>query len=109
MHLRSLHVAPCAQARTSLTLAQGIHLIKHAAWRTVERGGQFVLLGSAPDPKVQVRPDARFHLGYTVMFVLGQARGCGTLLHAGVCGCSPVEDSFCIMDHHALCRRSSTR
>ena len=32
---------------------QGIHLIKHAAWRTLERGGQFVLLGSAPDPKVQ--------------------------------------------------------
>ena len=33
---------------------QGIHLIKHAAWRTLERGAQFVLLGSAPDPKVQV-------------------------------------------------------
>ena len=30
----------------------GLHLIKHAAWRTLERGGQFVLLGSAPDPKV---------------------------------------------------------
>jgi glycogen synthase len=32
----------------------GLHLIKHAAWRTLDRGGQFVLLGSAPDPKVQV-------------------------------------------------------
>ena len=32
---------------------QGIHLIKHAAWRTLERGAQFVLLGSAPDPRVQ--------------------------------------------------------
>ena len=31
----------------------GLHLIKHAAWRTLERGGQFVLLGSAPDPKIQ--------------------------------------------------------
>lgn len=30
-------------------------MIKHSAFRTVERGGQFVLLGSAPDPKVQVR------------------------------------------------------
>ena len=30
-----------------------MHLIKHAAWRTVERGGQFVLLGSAPDARVQ--------------------------------------------------------
>lgn len=39
---------------TRLTHQKGIHLIKHAAWRTMERGGQFVLLGSAPDPKVQV-------------------------------------------------------
>jgi hypothetical protein len=31
----------------------GLHLIKHAAWRTLERGGQFVLLGSAPDPKAR--------------------------------------------------------
>lgn len=35
-------------------LCAGLHLIKHAAWRTLERGGQFVLLGSAPDPKIQV-------------------------------------------------------
>ncbi|KAK9805611.1 hypothetical protein WJX72_007789 [[Myrmecia] bisecta] len=38
---------------TRLTAQKGIHLIKHAAWRTLERGGQFVLLGSAPDPRVQ--------------------------------------------------------
>ncbi len=38
-----------------LTGQKGVALIKHAAFRTVERGGQFVLLGSAPDPKVQVR------------------------------------------------------
>jgi starch synthase len=31
----------------------GIHLIKHTAFRTLERGGQFVLLGSAPDSRVQ--------------------------------------------------------
>ena len=37
----------------------GIALMKHTAWRTLERGGQFVLLGSAPDPKVQVRPLSR--------------------------------------------------
>ena len=30
--------------------------MKHAAWRTLDRGGQFVLLGSAPDAKVQARP-----------------------------------------------------
>ena len=34
-------------------LPAGLHLIRHAAWRTLERGGQFVLLGSAPDPKIQ--------------------------------------------------------
>jgi glycogen synthase len=39
---------------TRLVHQKGIHLIKHAAWRTCERGAQFVLLGSAPDPKIQV-------------------------------------------------------
>jgi starch synthase len=38
-----------------LTPQKGVHLIKHTAFRTVERGGQFVLLGSAPDPKLQVK------------------------------------------------------
>ena len=46
---------PIVGCVTRLTHQKGIHLIKHAAWRTMERGGQFVLLGSAPDPKVQVR------------------------------------------------------
>lgn len=36
-----------------LTAQKGVHLIKHSARRTLDRGGQFVLLGSAPDPKVQ--------------------------------------------------------
>ncbi|KAG1673855.1 hypothetical protein FOA52_012880 [Chlamydomonas sp. UWO 241] len=36
-----------------LTPQKGVPLIKHTAHRTVERGGQFVLLGSAPDPVVQ--------------------------------------------------------
>lgn len=44
---------PVVGCVTRLTHQKGIHLIKHAAWRTLERGGQFVLLGSAPDPKVQ--------------------------------------------------------
>ena len=33
--------------------AAGTHLIKHSCYRTLDRGGQFVLLGSAPDPKIQ--------------------------------------------------------
>ncbi|KAJ4981622.1 hypothetical protein NE237_032459 [Protea cynaroides] len=38
---------------TRLTLQKGIHLIKHAIGRTLERNGQVVLLGSAPDPRIQ--------------------------------------------------------
>ncbi|PAN33952.1 hypothetical protein PAHAL_6G059500 [Panicum hallii] len=36
-----------------LTAQKGIHLIKHAMRRTLERNGQVVLLGSAPDPRIQ--------------------------------------------------------
>lgn len=50
---------PVVGCVTRLTHQKGIHLIKHAAWRTLERGAQFVLLGSAPDPKVQVRGGVR--------------------------------------------------
>ncbi|KAI0507517.1 hypothetical protein KFK09_013642 [Dendrobium nobile] len=38
---------------TRLTVQKGIHLIKHAIWRTLECNGQVVLLGSAPDPRIQ--------------------------------------------------------
>ncbi|XP_034698177.1 probable starch synthase 4, chloroplastic/amyloplastic isoform X1 [Vitis riparia] len=33
---------------------KGIHLIRHAIYRTLELGGQFVLLGSSPVPHIQV-------------------------------------------------------
>ncbi|XP_037487272.1 starch synthase 3, chloroplastic/amyloplastic-like [Triticum dicoccoides] len=36
-----------------LTAQKGIHLIKHAIYRTLERNGQVVLLGSAPDHRIQ--------------------------------------------------------
>jgi hypothetical protein len=63
---------------TRLVHQKGIHLIKHAAWRTCERGAQFVLLGSAPDPKIQVRLDA---LGSCEQRV----GGVGTFCPAGQC------------------------
>jgi len=44
---------PIVGVITRLTAQKGMHLIKHSAHQTLERGGQFVLLGSAPDPKVQ--------------------------------------------------------
>lgn len=53
MHLADVDV-PVVGCVTRLVAQKGIHLIKHAAWRTMERGGQFVLLGSAPDGRVQV-------------------------------------------------------
>ena len=45
--------APMVGVVTRLTGQKGTHLIKHALYRTLERGGQVALLGSAPDPKVQ--------------------------------------------------------
>ncbi|XP_059438596.1 starch synthase 3, chloroplastic/amyloplastic [Corylus avellana] len=44
---------PLVGVITRLTNQKGIHLIKHAIWRTLDRNGQVVLLGSAPDPRVQ--------------------------------------------------------
>ncbi|PUZ50417.1 hypothetical protein GQ55_6G057600 [Panicum hallii var. hallii] len=38
---------------TRLTAQKGIHLIKHAIHRTLEWNGQVVLLGAAPDPRIQ--------------------------------------------------------
>lgn len=44
---------PLVGVITRLTHQKGINLIKHAIWRTLDRNGQFVLLGSAPDPRIQ--------------------------------------------------------
>jgi len=49
---------PVVAVVSRLTEQKGVHLIEHAAWRALDRGAQFVLLGSAPDPKVQARFDA---------------------------------------------------
>ena len=45
--------APIVGVVTRLTSQKGIHLIKHAIYKSLERGAQVALLGSAPDPKVQ--------------------------------------------------------
>lgn len=57
-HHRSDGDVPVVGVVSRLTAQKGIALIKHAAWRTVERGAQFVLLGSAPDGRVQAEFDA---------------------------------------------------
>ena len=40
-----------------LTMQKGIHLIEAALYRTLEMGGQFILLGSAPDATIQQKFD----------------------------------------------------
>lgn len=49
---------PLVGVVTRLTKQKGTHLIAHACYRTIDRGGQYVLLGSAPDPKVQAEFNA---------------------------------------------------
>jgi hypothetical protein len=39
---------------TRLVPQKGVHLIRHSIYRTLEKGGQFVLLGSSPVPQIQV-------------------------------------------------------
>lgn len=44
---------PLVGCITRLVPQKGVHLIRHAIYRTVELGGQFVLLGSSPVPHIQ--------------------------------------------------------
>ncbi|GJP56059.1 hypothetical protein CLOM_g15123, partial [Closterium sp. NIES-68] len=44
---------PLVGCITRLVPQKGVHLIRHAIYRTLERGGQFVLLGSSPVPDIQ--------------------------------------------------------
>ncbi|GMJ14192.1 ARABIDOPSIS THALIANA STARCH SYNTHASE 4, starch synthase 4, STARCH SYNTHASE 4 [Hibiscus trionum] len=44
---------PLVGCITRLVPQKGMHLIRHAIYRTLEMGGQFVLLGSSPIPHIQ--------------------------------------------------------
>ncbi|KAI4372045.1 hypothetical protein MLD38_010330 [Melastoma candidum] len=44
---------PLVGCITRLVPQKGVHLIRHALYRTLELGGQFVLLGSSPVPHIQ--------------------------------------------------------
>eukprot|EP00775_Hariotina_reticulata_P004294 gene4294-4546_t len=52
-NLSSWQDKPIVAVVSRLTPQKGVHLIKHAAYKSLDRGCQFVILGSAPDPKVQ--------------------------------------------------------
>ncbi|KAI8525792.1 hypothetical protein RHMOL_Rhmol13G0257600 [Rhododendron molle] len=45
---------PLVGCITRLVPQKGVHLIRHAIYRTMELGGQFVLLGSSPVPHIQI-------------------------------------------------------
>ncbi|KAF3785625.1 putative starch synthase 4 [Nymphaea thermarum] len=44
---------PMVGCITRLVPQKGVHLIRHSIYRTVELGGQFLLLGSSPVPHIQ--------------------------------------------------------
>lgn len=44
---------PLVGCVTRLVPQKGVHLIRHAIYRTLEKGGQFILLGSSPVPHIQ--------------------------------------------------------
>ncbi|XP_041025544.1 probable starch synthase 4, chloroplastic/amyloplastic isoform X4 [Juglans microcarpa x Juglans regia] len=44
---------PLVGCITRLVPQKGVHLIRHAIYRTLELGGQFILLGSSPIPHIQ--------------------------------------------------------
>ncbi|KAF7840433.1 putative starch synthase 4, chloroplastic/amyloplastic isoform X1 [Senna tora] len=44
---------PLVGCITRLVPQKGVHLIRHAIYRTLELGGQFLLLGSSPVPHIQ--------------------------------------------------------
>ncbi|KAL1560418.1 putative starch synthase 4, chloroplastic/amyloplastic [Salvia divinorum] len=44
---------PLVACITRLVPQKGVHIIRHAIYRTLDLGGQFVLLGSSPVPEIQ--------------------------------------------------------
>ncbi|KAE8772833.1 Glycogen synthase [Hordeum vulgare] len=48
---------PLVGCITRLVAQKGVHLIRHAIYKTAELGGQFVLLGSSPVPEIQSQHD----------------------------------------------------
>ncbi|MDR1535253.1 MAG: glycogen synthase GlgA [Planctomycetota bacterium] len=66
---------PVVSVVSRLTRQKGLDLIKHAVFTAIKTQGQFVLLGSAPDPGIEAdfrrlqndlrnNPDVKFYLGY---------------------------------------------
>ena len=78
--------SPLVTVVSRLTAQKGLPLIKHAMHRAQERGAQFVLLGSAPDPKVQAEFQSlasQFSHGNKVRLVMQFNEPLSHLMYAG--------------------------
>eukprot|EP00899_Mesostigma_viride_P020899 jgi/Mesvir1/28810/Mv12896-RA.1 len=77
---------PLVGCVTRLVPQKGVHLIRHAIFRTVEKGGQFVLLGSSPVPNIQQEFEAlaREHARHPhIRIVLKYDEALSHLIYAG--------------------------
>jgi len=77
---------PIVSCISRLVPQKGIELIKRAIFRTLEKGGQFVLLGSSPDPAIQAAFDTlkkSFFQNPNVYFFLRPDERLSHLIFAG--------------------------
>lgn len=77
---------PIVSVVTRLTQQKGLDLIKHAIFSTLRLEGQFVLLGSAPDPKVNndfIRLQNELRDNHDVNLYIGYHEDLSRLIYAG--------------------------
>ncbi len=77
---------PIVSVVTRLTQQKGLDLIKRAIFSTLESDGQFVLLGSAPDPKVNndfLRLQNELKDNHNVNLYIGYHEDLSRLIYAG--------------------------
>eukprot|EP00897_Mesotaenium_endlicherianum_P001937 jgi/Mesen1/1771/ME000014S01181 len=77
---------PLVGCITRLVPQKGVHLIRHAIFHTLEKGGQFVLLGSSPVPEIQREFEAiakKFERHAHIRLVLKYDEGLSHLIYAG--------------------------
>ncbi len=77
---------PIVSVVTRLTQQKGLDLIKRAIFSTLEEDGQFVLLGSAPDPKVNddfLRLQHQLKDNHDVNLYIGYHEDLSRIIYAG--------------------------
>lgn len=77
---------PIVSVVTRLTAQKGLDLIKGAIFRTLEMDGQFILLGSAPDPRINndfLRLQHELRDNHNVNLYIGYHEDLSRLIYAG--------------------------